>query len=82
LSAQLAGARKALSNEKSARSDAAKALAEEKAARLAAKQALKDADKAKNKLAHALEMTQAAYTVTQDKIAPKSKELDDVVIQE
>jgi hypothetical protein len=44
LSAQLVVARKALSNQKLARSDATKALAEEKAARLAIKQALKDAN--------------------------------------
>jgi hypothetical protein len=33
-------------------------------------------------LAKAFEMTQAAYTVTRDKLAFKSKELDDVVIWE
>jgi hypothetical protein len=48
---------KELSNEKSARSDAAQALAEEKVACLAIEQALKDADKAKDKLAKALETT-------------------------
>jgi transcription initiation factor IIF auxiliary subunit len=80
LSAQLTATWKALSDEKSARSDVAKALAEEKVARLAVEQALKDADKAKNKLAKVLEMTHATYTVTQDKLASKSKELDDVVI--
>jgi transcription initiation factor IIF auxiliary subunit len=82
LSAQLTATWKALSDEKSARSDVAKALAEEKVARLAVEQALKDADKAKNKLAKVLEMTHATYTVTQDKLASKSKELDDVVIWE
>jgi hypothetical protein len=82
LLAQLVVAQKALSDEKSAQSNVAKALAKEKVAHLAAKQALKDADKAKNKLAHALETTQDAYTITQDKLASKSKELDDVLIQQ
>jgi chromosome segregation ATPase len=82
LSAQLAVVRKVLSDEKSAQSDAAKALADEKATRLATEQALQDADKAKNKLAKALEMTHAAYTITWDKLSSKSKELDNMVIQE
>jgi chromosome segregation ATPase len=82
LSAQLAAAQKALSNEKSARSDATKALAEEKVACLAAEQALQDTDKAKTTLAKALETTQAAYTATRDKLASKSKEMDDLVIRE
>jgi hypothetical protein len=71
-----------LSDEKLAQSDAAKDLAEEKAALLATEQALKDADKAKAKVAKALEITHAAYTVTWDKLDSKSKELDDMVIQE
>jgi hypothetical protein len=75
-------ARKALSDEKSARSDAAKALAKEKVARLSAEQALKDSDEAKAKLVKALETTQDTYTATQDKLASKSKDLDDTVIQE
>jgi chromosome segregation ATPase len=78
----LAEAQKVLSNEKSARSDVAKALAEEKTARLAAKQALKDDNKAKAKVAKALETTQVVYTVTQDKLTSKSKELDDMTIRE
>jgi chromosome segregation ATPase len=78
----LAEAQKVLSNEKSARSDVAKALAEEKTARLAAKQALKDDNKAKSKVAKALETTQVVYTVTQDKLTSKSKELDDMTIRE
>jgi chromosome segregation ATPase len=82
LSAQLAAVQKALSDEKSARFDAAKALAEEKAARQAAEQALKGADKAKAKVAMALETTQDAYTTVRDKIASKSKELNDMVIRE
>jgi hypothetical protein len=73
---------KALANEKSARSDASKALAKEKIARLPPEQALKDADKAKAKVSKALEITQAAYTITQDKLTSKSKELDDMMIQE
>jgi chromosome segregation ATPase len=82
LSAQLAAVQKAPSDEKSARFDAAKALAEEKAARQAAEQALKGADKAKAKVAMALETTQDAYTTVRDKIASKSKELNDMVIRE
>jgi hypothetical protein len=71
-----------LSDEKSARSDATKALAEEKVACLAAEQALQDTDKAKTTLAKALETTQAAYIATRDKLPSKSKEMDDLVIQE
>jgi hypothetical protein len=82
LQEQLATARKALFDEKFARSDVAKALPEEKAAHLATEQALKDVGKAKNKLAKALEMIHAAYTVTRDNLASKSKELDDVGIWE
>jgi hypothetical protein len=82
LSAQLAAAWKALSDEKSARSDAAKALAEEKAALLTAEQALQEVDKAKTKLSKALETTHAAYIATRDKLPSKSKEMDDLVIQE
>jgi hypothetical protein len=73
---------KALSNEKSARSEATQALVEEKAARLAAEQTLQDANKAKTKLAKALETTHAAYTITRDKLTYKSKELDDMTIRE
>jgi transcription initiation factor IIF auxiliary subunit len=82
LSAQLVVMQKALSDENSARSDASKDLVEEKAARLADEQALKDADKAKAKAAKALETTHATYTITQDKLASKFKELDDMTIQE
>jgi hypothetical protein len=63
----------ALSEEKSARSVTAKALAKEKVARLDAKQTLKSSDEAKVKLAQALETTHATYTITQDKLASKSK---------
>jgi hypothetical protein len=73
---------KALSEEKSARFIAMKALVEEKAARLATKQALKDSNEAKAKLVQALETSKAAYTVTQDKLASKSKNRDDTVIWE
>jgi hypothetical protein len=75
-------AEKALSEEKSARFVATKALVEEKATRLAIEQALKDSDEAKAKLVQALETSKAAYTVTQDKLASKSKTLDDTVIWE
>jgi hypothetical protein len=47
-----------------------------------AQQTVKDSDAEKAKLSQALKTTQATYTVTQDNLASKSKELDDVVIQE
>jgi hypothetical protein len=47
-----------------------------------AQQTLKDSDVKKAKLSQALKTTQAAYTITRDNLASKSKELDDVVIQE
>jgi hypothetical protein len=43
---------------------------------------LKDSDAEKVKLSQALKTTQAAYTVTRDNLASKSKELDDVEIRE
>jgi chromosome segregation ATPase len=60
----------------------AQALAEEKATLLATEQALESSDEAKVKLAQALETTHAAYTVIRDKLASKSKEMDDMVIRE
>jgi hypothetical protein len=71
-----------MSEEKSARSAAAKGLAEEKGAHLTVEQALKNSDEAKVKLSRALKTTKATYVVTRDKLASKSKELDDVVIRE
>jgi predicted nucleic acid-binding Zn-ribbon protein len=47
-----------------------------------AQQTLKDSDAEKAKLSQALKTTHAAYTVTRDNLASKSKELDDVVIRE
>jgi hypothetical protein len=47
-----------------------------------AQQNLKDSDAEKAKLSQALKTTHAAYTVTRDNLASKSKELDDVVIRE
>jgi chromosome segregation ATPase len=47
-----------------------------------AQQTLKDSDAEKAKLSQVLKTTQAAHTVTRDNLASKSKELDDVVIQE
>jgi septal ring factor EnvC (AmiA/AmiB activator) len=47
-----------------------------------AQQTLKESDAEKAKLSQALKTTQAAYIVTRDNLASKSKELDDVVIQE
>jgi hypothetical protein len=69
-----------LFEEKSTRSATTKALAEEKGARLATEQALKNSDEAKAKLSYARRNTQAAYTVTRDNLASKSKEQHDVVI--
>jgi hypothetical protein len=71
-----------LSEEKSTWSAAATALAEEKGACLTSEQALKTSDEAKAKPSQALKTMKVAYTVTQDKPASKSKELDDTVIQE
>jgi chromosome segregation ATPase len=82
LAAQLTAAQEALFEEKTARSTIAKALAKKKGARLTAEQALKNSDEAKSKLSQALRTMQAAYTVTQDNLASKFKELDDVVIRE
>jgi chromosome segregation ATPase len=82
LVAQLAAVQKTLSEEKSARFATTKALAEEQASRQTAKHALKSSDEANAKLTQALETTKAAYTVSQDKLALKSKELDDAVIRE
>jgi chromosome segregation ATPase len=75
LAAQLAAALQALSEEKNTRSTIVKALAE-------AQQTLKYSDAEKAKLSQALKTTQAIYIVTQDNLASKSKELDDVVIWE
>jgi chromosome segregation ATPase len=50
-------------------------------ARLTVEQTLKNSDEAKAKLSQALKTTKAAYTVTQDKLTSKSKDLDDLVIQ-
>jgi hypothetical protein len=47
-----------------------------------AQHTLKDSDAEKAKLSQALKTTQAAYTVTRDNLASKSKELDGVVIRE
>jgi chromosome segregation ATPase len=82
LAAQLSAAQEALSKEKSTRSAAAPALAEEKRARLTAEQALKTSDEAKTKLSQALKTIKATYSATRDKLASKSKELDDAVIRE
>jgi hypothetical protein len=71
-----------MSEEKSARSAAAKGLAEGKGAHLTVEQALKNSDEAKVKLSRALKTTKATYVVTRDKLASKSKELDDVVVRE
>jgi hypothetical protein len=60
--------------EKAARSATAKALTE-------AEQTLKICDVAKAQLSQELKTTKAAYTVTRDNLASKSKELDDVVIR-
>jgi hypothetical protein len=57
-------------------------LAEEKEAHLPAKQDLKTSDEAKAKLSQALKTTKVAYIVIRHNLAPKSKELDDAVIQE
>jgi chromosome segregation ATPase len=75
LAAQLMGTQEALSVEKAARSSTAKALAE-------AEQALKNSNAVKAKLPQALKSIKAAYTITRDNLACKSKELDDVVIRE
>jgi hypothetical protein len=45
-------------------------------------QALKDSYAEKAKISQASRTTLAAYTVTLDNLASKSKDLDDVVIQE
>jgi chromosome segregation ATPase len=82
LATQLLAVEEALSEEKSTQSTATKALAEEKGARLTAEQALKTSDGAKAKLSQALNTTKVAYSATRDKLASKSKELDDVVIRE
>jgi chromosome segregation ATPase len=82
LAAQLSAAQEALSNEQSAQSAATQALAEEKGAHLTAEQALKTYDEARAKLSQALKTAKAAYSATRDKLASKSKELDDAVIQE
>jgi hypothetical protein len=68
-------AQQTLSEEKNAQFVVVKALAE-------AQQTLKDSDAEKAKLSQALKTTQVAYTVTQDNLTFKSKELDDVVIRE
>jgi flagellar hook-basal body complex protein FliE len=47
-----------------------------------AKQALIDSAADKAKLSQALKTTKVAYTTTHDNLASKSKDLDDVVIQE
>jgi hypothetical protein len=47
-----------------------------------AQQTLKDSDAEKANLSQALKTTQAAYTVTRDSLASKSKDLDDVVIRD
>jgi hypothetical protein len=75
LAAQLAASQQSLSEEKNAWFTTVKALAE-------AQQTLKDSDAEKAKLSQVLKTTQAAHTVTRDNLASKSKELDDVVIQE
>jgi hypothetical protein len=75
LAAQLVAVQQALSKEKTTRSTAVKALAE-------AKQSLKDSDADKAKLSQVLKTIKAAYIVTRDNLASKSKELDDVVIRE
>jgi recombination DNA repair RAD52 pathway protein len=64
-----------LSAEKTIRSTTVRALAE-------AKQSLKDYAADKAKLSQALKTTKAAYIVTRDNLASKSKELDDAVIRE
>jgi hypothetical protein len=66
-------AQQALSEEKTARYVTVKALAE-------AQQALKDSDAKKAKLSQVLNTTQAAYTITRDNLASKSKDLDDAMI--
>jgi hypothetical protein len=67
-------AQQALSEEKTARYVTVKALAE-------AQQALKDSDAEKAKLSQVLNTTQAAYTITRDNLASKSKDLDDAMIR-
>jgi hypothetical protein len=65
----------ALFEEKNTRSTIVKALAK-------AQQTLKYSNAEKAKLSQALKTTQAVYIVTQDNLASKSKELDDMVIWE
>jgi alanyl-tRNA synthetase len=67
-------AQQALSEEKTARYVTVKSLVE-------AQQALKDSDAEKAKLSQVLNTTQAAYTITRDNLASKSKDLDDAMIR-
>jgi chromosome segregation ATPase len=81
LAKELAAAQKALSNEKSVRSDADQALAEERDARQAAEQALQHSKDANATLALELENAQTSLVATRDKLERKSKALDFQVIR-
>jgi hypothetical protein len=82
LTAELAAMRKALFEEKAARSTADRTLAEEKAAQQTVEQSLQSSDKAKVLLEQELESNQASLTATSDKLSSKSTALDTAMIQE
>jgi chromosome segregation ATPase len=74
--------RKALSEEKAARSATDRALVEEKAARQAADQSLLSSNEANALLTREVESTWASLSATSDKLSSKSSALDHAVIQE
>jgi hypothetical protein len=82
LTTELAAVRKALSEEKAARSATDRALVEEKAARQAADQSLLSSNEANALLTREVESTWASLSATSDKLSSKSSALDHAVIQE
>jgi chromosome segregation ATPase len=78
----IAELKKALSNEKAARSAADRALDEEQAARQTAEQSLLSSNEANTLLANELDSTQDSLTTTTDMMSSNSSALDHSVIQE
>jgi chromosome segregation ATPase len=82
LTTELATARKAMFEEKAARSAIDRALPEKKAAQRAVNQSLLSSNKANALLSLELEFTQVSLTATTDKLSSKSSALNTAVIRE